>query len=112
MKTFEGAKHDSGKLKYSHVPPEVIDAIAVIREYGNRKYSDPDNWRAIAPERWHEALLRHTREIWNDPCHVDEESGLPSLWHLATNAAFLCACLGPELEKSIEKKVKNNENAL
>lgn len=109
MKTFEGARHDSGKLKYSHVPPEVIDAIAVVRAYGNRKYSDPDNWRSISPDRWHEALLRHTREIWNDPCHIDEESGLPSLWHLATNAAFLCACLRPELEKAVEKKEDKEE---
>lgn len=32
------------------------------------------------------------------PCHIDEESGLPSLWHLATNAAFLCACMKDKLE--------------
>lgn len=93
----EGAKHDDGKLKYSYVPPEIIDAIAIVRDFGNKKYSDPDNWRSISPDRWHEALLRHVREIWNDPRHIDEESGLPTLWHVATNVAFLCACLQGEL---------------
>jgi hypothetical protein len=30
----------------------------------------------------------------DDPAGVDEESGLPHLWHLACNIAFLC-----EMEK-------------
>lgn len=93
MKTLEGVKDDGGKLKLSKVPPNIIDAIATVRAYGERKYKDAENWRSISPERWHEALLRHVREMWEDPWHVDEESGLPTLWHVATNAAFLCACM-------------------
>lgn len=93
---FEGAKHDDGKLKLSRVPPEIIDAIAATRHYGYEKYGEAENWESITPDRWHEALLRHAREMWNDPYHIDEESGLPSLWHLATNAAFLCACMQRE----------------
>lgn len=94
-----GAKYDEDKLKLSLVPPEIIDAIAEIRRHGMKKYKESENWRSISPDRWHEALLRHTREIWNDPCHIDEDSGLPSLWHLATNVAFLCACLEEDLKK-------------
>lgn len=96
---FEGAKYDEGKPMLSTVPPEIIDAIARVRVFGNTKYNDPDNWESISPDRWHEALLRHTREIWNDPCHIDDESGLPSLWHLATNAALLCACMEGEFKE-------------
>ena len=84
-------KDDNGKLKLSRVPPELIEAVARVRDFGDRKYTDPENWKHIAPERWHEALLRHVLAIWNDPMHIDEESGLPSLWHVACNAAFLCA---------------------
>ena len=69
----------------------LIEAVARVRDFGDRKYTDPENWKHIAPERWHEALLRHVLAIWNDPMHIDEESGLPSLWHVACNAAFLCA---------------------
>ena len=61
---ISGTKHDSGKLRLSRVPPQIITAIANVRDYGDRKYTDPENWRKIAPERWHEALLRHTLAIW------------------------------------------------
>lgn len=88
---IEGTKDDNGKMKLSRVPPELIEAVARVRDFGDRKYTDPENWKHIAPERWHEALLRHVLAIWNDPMHIDEESGLPSLWHVACNAAFLCA---------------------
>ena len=95
---IEGTKDDNGKLKLSRVPPELIEAVARVRDFGDRKYTDPENWKHIAPERWHEALLRHVLAIWNDPMHIDEESGLPSLWHVITNAAFLCAAYKDELQ--------------
>lgn len=91
-----GAKHDDGKLQLSAVPPEAIVAIARIREYGNRKYADPENWRRVLPEKFHEAMLRHCLAIWEDPFAVDPESGLPHLWHLMCNGAFLCAMMKEE----------------
>lgn len=106
---LEGAKYDTGKLKLSRVPPAVITAIATVREFGFRKYGEAENWRSISPDRWHEALLRHALEMWNDPYHIDEESGLPSLWHLATNAAFLCACLADETRDPFEGEDRNDE---
>lgn len=66
MGKIEGAKYDIGKLKYSRVPPEALDAIAVVRDFGHKKYGDAENWRSISPDRWHEALLRHVREIWEE----------------------------------------------
>lgn len=99
---IEGAKYDEGKLKLSRVPPEIIDAIAAVREFGAAKYGDAEAWRSISPDRWHEALLRHAREMWNDPYHIDAESGLPSLWHLATNAAFLCVYMA-ELREEMDR---------
>ena len=56
---IEGTKDDNRKLKLSRVPPELIEAVARVRDFGDRKYTDPENWKHIAPERWHEALLRH-----------------------------------------------------
>ena len=88
-----GAKNDDGKLQLSAVPPEAIVAIARIREYGNRKYADPENWRRVLPEKFHEAMLRHCLACWEDPFAVDPESGLPHLWHLMCNGAFLCAMM-------------------
>lgn len=88
-----GAKSDDGKLQLSAVLPEAIVAIAKIREYGNKKYADPQNWRRVLPEKFHEAMLRHCLACWEDPYAVDPESGLPHLWHLMCNGAFLCAMM-------------------
>jgi len=85
------AKADGGKLRLSLVPPEIITAVAEVREYGNRKYHDPDNWKTVEAQRYWEALLRHALAAWEDWQKRDPESGLPHLWHIACNAAFLCA---------------------
>ena len=86
------AKADSGKARLSLVPPAIIYAIARIREYGCAKYPEGglDNWRKVEPERYRDALYRHLLAYVSDPHGVDEESGLPHLWHLCCNAAFLC----------------------
>lgn len=88
-----GAKNDDGKLQLSTVPPELIRAVAAVRAYGKAKYAEAEDWTKVDPKRFHEALLRHALACWEDPYSVDAESGLPSLWHLATNAAFLCAMM-------------------
>jgi hypothetical protein len=89
-------KADAGKPKLSLVPPEIIRDIARVREYGNNKYPEggKDNWKNVEPDRYRDALFRHLLAYLEDPNGVDEESGLPHLWHLSCNAAFLC-----ELEK-------------
>lgn len=99
MEKIKGAKYDNEKPRHSLVPVEAIEAIMATREYGFAKYAEAEDWRSIEPERWHEALLRHVLAIWEDPTHIDEESGLPSLWHVMTNGAFLCACLKDILEE-------------
>ena len=88
------AKADAGKPRLSLVPRKIIWAIAAIREYGNKKYGDPNNWKKVEPERYRDAAYRHFMRYLDDPTGVDEESGLPHLWHLACNISFLC-----ELEK-------------
>lgn len=83
------AKADAGKPHPSYVPVALIRAVMAVREYGTAKYVDPDNWRRVEPQRYHEALLRHVLAIWHDPYAIDEESGLLHLAHICCNAAFL-----------------------
>ena len=85
-----GAKSDEGKLDLTLVPPEIIRAVAAIRDYGNRKYADPDNWKRVDPQKFHAAMICHAVALWEDPWAIDPESGYPHLWHLCCNAAFLC----------------------
>ena len=87
----QSAKADAGKPRLTLVPSDIIWAIAKVREYGCKKYSDPDNWKRVSVERYRDAAYRHFLSYLKDPHGVDEESGLPSLWHLACNIAFLCA---------------------
>lgn len=84
------AKEDSGKLRLELVPREIIRNIAAVREYGTRKYKDPENWRRVEEERFRNAAFRHFLAFLDEPEGADEESGLPHLWHLACNIAFLC----------------------
>ena len=84
------AKDDTGKRKLSLVPRKIIWDIAAIREYGTEKYGDPDNWKKVEPQRYRDAAFRHFLKYLDDPEGLDEESGLPHLWHLACNIAFLC----------------------
>lgn len=82
------AKADKGKVRPTLVPPSMILAIAKVREYGCEKYKDPDNWRKVEPQRYRDALYRHfLAYLSGEKC--DEESGLPHLWHMACNVAFL-----------------------
>ena len=88
------AKADYGKPRLSLVPSEIIFEIAKVREFGNSKYGDPENWRDVEIERYRDAAYRHLLRYIQDPKGLDEESGLSHLAHLACNIAFLC-----ELEK-------------
>lgn len=85
------AKSDGGKPRPCLVPPEIIWAITYVREYGFKKYRDPENWKRVEPERYQNAAYRHFLAYLKDPNARDEESGLPHLWHLACNIAFLIA---------------------
>ena len=83
------AKADQGKPHPSYCPVALIEGVIAVREYGTAKYGDPENWRRVEPGRYHEAILRHTLSIWEDPYAVDPDSGLLHLQHIATNIGFL-----------------------
>jgi len=85
----KGRKYDTGKLRYSLVPPVAIKGIAEVLTFGASKYG-PNNWQLVdnAEERYLDALYRHLEAYRAGESH-DPESGLSHLDHAATNAAFL-----------------------
>ena len=93
------AKKDLGKPELTLVPRQIIFDIARIRMYGNEKYGDPNNWKVVEKERYRDAAFRHFMAYLDDPQGSDDESGLPHLWHLACNIAFLC-----EMENYIHER--------
>ena len=98
MEKIKGAKYDDGKPRPSLVPVEAIEAIMQVREFGKAKYADAEDWRKVPREKWLDALLRHVLHIWDNPLALDDESGLPALWHVITNAAFLCAAYKDDID--------------
>lgn len=81
-------KFDTGKLRYSLIPPEATKALASVLTYGAKKYK-PNNWqKAEDTERYVDALYRHL-EAWRGGEEFDDESKLSHLSHALTNIAFL-----------------------
>lgn len=87
-------KADKGKPRLFLVPPSIIEAVGIVRTYGVQKYGEEQGWRKVEPWRYRDALMRHLVAYMREPQGTDEESGLPHLWHVACNVAFLI-----ELEK-------------
>ena len=96
MQNKQQAKADAGKPKLTLVPRKILFDIARVREYGNRKYGSSENWKQVEIQRYRDAAFRHFLAYLDDPTGTDEESGLPHLWHLACNIAFLCEMEGAE----------------
>lgn len=88
-KITDGLKHDGGKLRLSLVPAEAIEAIGAVMTHGAEKYGK-DTYKQVEPERYRDALMRHVCKWLKDPHGKDEDSGMPHIWHIITNAAFLC----------------------
>lgn len=86
----QSIKADAGKIQPTLVPTALIQAVARVRKYGVDKYGTKESWREVEPQRYRDAMYRHLLAYIDNPNGVDEESGLPHLWHLACNAAFLC----------------------
>lgn len=87
-------KYDQGKPRLDLVPPGIIEAVGVVRTYGSEKYNTADGWQNVEPERYTAALMRHLCKFLRNPRGKDEESGLPHLWHMACNIAFLIEMYG------------------
>jgi len=84
-------KKDNGKPMLNLVPLEILEPLARVREFAVEKYGIDgiEAWREISDDRLLAALLRHTVTYQKDPKALDAESGLPAIYHVAINAAFL-----------------------
>lgn len=114
----QNAKADVGKPDIYLVPPELFEAVAKIRMYGNEKYHDPDNWQTVEIDRYYSAAMRHLL-AWRKGEDRDQESGYSHLWHAACNLAFMIALEDREIEETEEsvmyadgKEYLNFDNSL
>ena len=96
-KVTDGLKHDGGKPRLDLVPPEIIEAVGAVMTHGAEKYGEA-SYRQVEPKRYRAALMRHICKWLKDPYGKDEDSGLPHLWHIACNVAFLLELDKPETD--------------
>ena len=88
-------KSDTGALRYNKdklpihlVPPDAIEAMAEVLDYGASKYTER-NWELEAPVSVpYASLMRHLLAYWNGE-DFDPESNLSHLSHVIMNAAML-----------------------
>ena len=52
-------KYDEGKPKLTLCPTEIITAVAMVREYGAKKYGDSDSWKDVEPQRYRAVSYTH-----------------------------------------------------
>ena len=77
--------------RYDLIPPQALEALALVYGQGAQKYAD-NNWRkGYAWGYSFRALIKHAYAFWRGEW-VDPESGLPHLahtmWHCATLMTF------------------------
>lgn len=86
----QGTKKDEGKLRMDLIPPEAIIALAKVLTFGAKKYDDRNWEKGISKDRLFAACQRHLWATWKFNW-VDEESGLPHIYHALTNLAMWIA---------------------
>lgn len=88
-RTNIGRKFDSGKPRYSLLPPNALEAIVKVLTYGSKKYED-FNWMQVEnyKDRYFSAANRHLWQWWRGE-QIDEESGESHLACAITNLMFL-----------------------
>ena len=85
----QSAKADRGKPRISLVPMQILWDVAEIREYGTKKYKDPDNWKRVEMQRYVDALcvipwlLWRIRKAWMKKADWPIISIWPVIWHLS-----------------------------
>jgi hypothetical protein len=86
----EGCKDDQEKLPYHLLPPELMEGVATVLQFGARKYA-PRNWElGMSWSRPFSALMRHMWAWWRGE-KADPETGMSHLWHAGCCLAFLIA---------------------
>ncbi|HLZ24542.1 MAG TPA: dATP/dGTP diphosphohydrolase domain-containing protein [Ktedonobacterales bacterium] len=88
-KPTEAMKHDAGKVPLHLLDPLFLEATAKVLAFGEQKYA-AWNW-ALGTFKWSRlfsACLRHLWAFWRGE-ELDEESGMPHLWHAACCLMFM-----------------------
>ena len=105
----KGLRFNKGKIELSQCPTSLVAAVAFNLMRNSTKYGGkyPDNnWRkGMSWTTVVNCLQRHLEDFKNG-VDIDPEDGIPTMWKVATNAAFLIeyAQTCPELDDRYKGK--------
>jgi hypothetical protein len=86
----EGRKFDADKLPWHLLPPDAIEEIVRVLEFGANKYGDRNWEKGMAWNRPFAALMRHMWAWWRGEDR-DPETGITHLAHAGCCILFLLA---------------------
>jgi len=87
---IEGLKFDNDKLPFHLLPPELLEGVSAVLQFGAHKYA-ARNWElGMDWSRPFGALMRHMWAWWRGQS-TDDETGMSHLWHAGCCIAFLIA---------------------
>lgn len=92
----EGVKYDEGKAPWHLMPPDAINEILQVLDFGAAKYGERNWERGMSWSRPFSALMRHMWAWWRGE-ERDPESGLSHLAHAGANLLFLMTYRGRDI---------------
>ena len=81
------SKKPEGKPKLSFIYTSMLNEIARVREYGNKKHGSLDDWKTTKPIQHYESAERHIRSLMDNEW-IDSESGFSHAAHAICNLMF------------------------
>src|SRR5574337_143805 len=87
--TEKALTYDDNKPPLAHLPWAALDEMAMVQEYGHRKYKDFYNYRkGMEVSRNLSCAIRHIRDYMNGH-DLDDESGRSHLGHAMVRVAYV-----------------------
>jgi len=118
------SKKPEGKPKLSFIYTSMLNEIARVREYGNKKYGSLDDWKTTKPIQHYESAERHIRSLMDNEW-IDSESGFSHAAHAICNLMFEIertnftikdipfisesAIINPEIWNKFKKKIRKGK---
>ena len=106
----EGRKDDGGKAPWHLLPPDALNQIVQVLEFGARKYGDRNWERGMNWSRPFSALMRHMWAWWRGEDR-DPETGLSHLAHAGCCLLFLLTYQGRATGKDDRPHDSPDKNA-
>lgn len=102
-----GLKHDQEKPRMDLLDADFLEGVAQVLTFGARKYA-AHNWRGgIHCSRLIASAYRHLGAI-NRGEDIDDESGLPHVYHLGCCVMFLASML--QTRKDLDDRFKQPQS--